>query len=43
MIQGDASEKTIALINQALAQHNAELPMRVVAAVNEAKSRRVLA
>ncbi|MGY3576819.1 hypothetical protein [Bradyrhizobium sp. USDA 4504] len=42
-IQGDASEKTVALINQALARQNAELPMRVVAAVKDAKARRVLA
>ncbi|MCP3412730.1 hypothetical protein NLM16_01295 [Bradyrhizobium brasilense] len=42
-IQGDASEKTVALINQALARQNAELPMRVVTAVKDAKARRVLA
>ncbi|WP_271601097.1 hypothetical protein [Bradyrhizobium sp. CCBAU 45384] len=41
-IQGDASEKTVALIKAALAQQNAELPMRVVAAVKDAKARRVL-
>ncbi|MCS3449562.1 MULTISPECIES: hypothetical protein [Bradyrhizobium] len=43
VIQGDASEKTVALINQALARQNAELPLRVVAAVKDAKARRVLA
>ncbi|WP_431014679.1 hypothetical protein [Bradyrhizobium pachyrhizi] len=42
-IQGDASEKTVALINQALARQNAELPGRVVAVVKDAKARRVLA
>jgi hypothetical protein len=42
-IQGDASEKTVALIRQAMAQQNAELPMRVVSAVKDAKARRVLA
>ncbi|MGF6433481.1 hypothetical protein [Bradyrhizobium elkanii] len=43
VIQGDASEKTVALIKAAMAQHNAELPGRVVAAVKDAKARRVLA
>ncbi|PDT72629.1 hypothetical protein CO675_34295 [Bradyrhizobium sp. C9] len=43
VIQGDASEKTVALIKAAMAQHNAELPSRVVSAVIDAKARRVLA
>ncbi|MDA9406510.1 hypothetical protein XH80_07155 [Bradyrhizobium sp. CCBAU 45384] len=42
VIQGDASEKTIALIKAAMTRQNAELPMRVVAAVKDAKARRVL-
>ncbi|WP_439406398.1 hypothetical protein ACNJX9_34000 [Bradyrhizobium sp. DASA03076] len=41
-IQGDASEKTVALIKAAMTRQNAELPMRVVAAVKDAKARRVL-
>ncbi|SFN02444.1 hypothetical protein SAMN05216573_10768 [Bradyrhizobium sp. Rc3b] len=41
-IQGDASEKTVALIRAAMAQQNAELPSRVVDAVRRAKSGRVL-
>ncbi|MGY4178386.1 ribosomal protein L16/L10AE [Bradyrhizobium sp. USDA 4518] len=43
VIQGDASDKTVALIRQALARQNAELPSRVVAAVEDAKARRGLA
>jgi hypothetical protein len=43
VVQGDASEKTLALIGQALAQHDAALPPKVVAAVLDAKKRRVLA
>jgi hypothetical protein len=39
-IQGDASEKTVALIQQAMARQNAELPARVVAAVKDAKARK---
>jgi hypothetical protein len=42
-IQGDASEKTVALIRQALQQHDATLPGKVVAVVQDAKARRVLA
>jgi len=39
IIQGDASEKTVAFIKAAMAQQNAELPTRVVAAVRDAKTR----
>jgi hypothetical protein len=42
IIQGDASEKTVALIKAAIAQQNAELPTRVVAAVRKAKTTRAL-
>lgn len=42
IIQGDASEKTVALIKAAMAQQNAELPTRVVAAVRDARTRRML-
>jgi len=41
-IQGDASEKTVALIKAALAQQNAELPSKVIDTVRRAKSGRVL-
>jgi hypothetical protein len=43
VIQGDASEKTVALISQALKAHDATLPSKVVGAVLDAKKRRVLA
>lgn len=43
VIQGDASEKTIGLIKQALIAHDATLPSKVVGAVLDAKKRRVLA
>lgn len=42
-IQGDASEKTVALIKAAMAQQNAELPGKVVQAVTKAKKQRLLA
>lgn len=42
VIQGDASEKTVALIMAALQQHDATLPTKVVSAVMDAKKRRVL-
>jgi hypothetical protein len=42
IIQGDASEKTVALIKAALAQHDAAMPSKVVAAVRDAKPRRLL-
>ncbi|MBH5387038.1 hypothetical protein [Bradyrhizobium diversitatis] len=42
VIQGDASEKTVALIKAAMAQQNAELPGRVVDAVRRARSGRSL-
>lgn len=42
VVQGDASEKTLALINAALANHDATLGPKVVAAVQDAKKRRVL-
>jgi hypothetical protein len=41
-IQGDASDKTVALIQAAIAQQNAELPGKVVQAVTLAKKRRQL-
>lgn len=40
-IQGDASEKTVALIKQALVQYNREFPARAVAAVIDAQKRRM--
>jgi hypothetical protein len=43
VVQGDASEKTLALISQALVAHDASLPPKVVSAVLDAKKRRVLA
>ncbi|QPF83938.1 hypothetical protein IC762_30495 [Bradyrhizobium genosp. L] len=43
VIQGDASDKTVALIKAALAQHDATLPGRIVSTVRDAKARRVLA
>ena len=42
IIQGDASEKTVALIKATLQQHDAALPSKVVAAVGDARTRRVL-
>lgn len=42
VIQGDASEKTVALIRAALVQHDAALPGKVVAAVKLAKQTRNL-
>jgi hypothetical protein len=42
VIQGDASEKTVALIKAALQQHDAALPSKVVAAVTDARKRRQL-
>jgi hypothetical protein len=43
VVQGDASEKTLSLISQALKAHDASLPPKVVSAVLDAKKRRVLA
>lgn len=43
VVQGDASEKTLSLISQALKQHDSTLGPKVVAAVMDAKKRRVLA
>ncbi|MCB1393248.1 phage tail tape measure C-terminal domain-containing protein [Nitrobacter sp.] len=42
VIQGDASEKTVALIRSALQQHDATLPGKVIAAVTDARNRRAL-
>lgn len=42
VVQGDASEKTLTLINQALKQHDSTLAPKVVAAVQDARKRRVL-
>lgn len=42
VIQGDASEKTVALINQALARHDAELPSKVINTVRKAQQGRSL-
>lgn len=42
VIQGDASEKTVALIQAALAQHDAALPGKVVSAVKRAQQTRNL-
>jgi len=43
VIQGDASEKTVALIKAALRQHDASLQPKIVAAVTLAKKQRQLA
>lgn len=43
VVQGDASEKTLALIKGALKEHDATLGPKVVSAVQDAKKRRVLA
>lgn len=43
VVQGDASEKTLALISAALKQHDSGLGPKVVAAVQDARKRRVLA
>lgn len=42
VVQGDASERTLGLIKQALAQHDAALPAKVVTAVRAAKKTRQL-
>lgn len=43
VVQGDASEKTIGLIKQALSQYDVTLPAKVVGSVRDAQKRRVLA
>jgi len=43
IVQGDASEKTIGLIRQALTQYDSTLPAKVVGSVRDAQKRRVLA
>lgn len=43
IVQGDASEKTIGLIKQALSQYDVTLPAKVVGSVRDAQKRRVLA
>lgn len=43
VVQGDASEKTLSLINQALKQYDASIGPKVVGAVQDARKRRVLA
>lgn len=43
VVQGDASEKTLALIKGALKEHDATLGPKVVSAVLDARKRRVLA
>ena len=43
IVQGDASEKTIGLIKQALTQYDSTLPAKVVGSVRDAQKRRVLA
>jgi lambda family phage tail tape measure protein len=43
IVQGDASEKTIGLIKQALSQYDSTLPAKVVGSVRDAQKRRVLA
>ena len=43
IVQGDASEKTIGLIKQALTQYDSTLPAKVVGTVRDAQKRRALA
>ena len=43
VVQGSADAKTLELMRAELARRDAQLPMRVVAAVQDAKARRVLA
>lgn len=42
IIQGDARENTVALINQALARHDADLPSKVINTVRKAQQGRAL-
>jgi hypothetical protein len=42
VVQGDASEKTLGLIRQEMAEHDRALPGKIVKTIQEAKSRRVI-